>query len=54
MTTATSRAQAAVPLHQDAKTIGLIGMAHATSHFFHMLLPPLFRCFIIDFSLNYS
>ena len=54
MTTATSRAQAAVPLRQDAHTIGLIGMAHATSHFFHMLLPPLFPWFISDFSLSYS
>ena len=48
------RAGAAVALRQDARTIGLIGMAHATSHFFHMLLPPLFPWLISDFSLNYS
>ncbi|MCM5681076.1 MFS transporter [Schlegelella sp. S2-27] len=43
-----------VPLRQDARTIGLIGLAHGTSHFFHMLLPPLFPWFISDFSLSYS
>jgi MFS transporter, FSR family, fosmidomycin resistance protein len=39
---------------QDATTIGLIGMAHGTSHFFHLLLPPLFPFFIRDFGLSYS
>jgi predicted MFS family arabinose efflux permease len=38
----------------DFKVIGLIGMAHGTSHFFHMLLPPLFPVFIREFGLNYS
>jgi MFS family permease len=38
----------------DFKVIGLIGMAHGTSHFFHMLLPPLFPVFIRDFGLSYS
>lgn len=39
---------------QDAKIIGLIGLAHGTSHFFHMLLPPLFPWFIKEFSLSYA
>lgn len=39
---------------QDFRTIGLIGLAHGTSHFHHMLLPPLFPLFIRDFGLNYS
>ena len=43
-----------VPLQQDIRTIGLIGLAHGTSHFFHMLLPPLFPWFISDFGLSYS
>jgi MFS family permease len=38
----------------DATVIGLIGLAHGTSHFFHMLLPPLFPVFIRDFGLSYS
>jgi len=44
----------AVPLRRDARTIGLIGLAHGTSHFFHMLLPPLFPAFIRDFGLSWS
>jgi FSR family fosmidomycin resistance protein-like MFS transporter len=43
-----------ISLRQDARTIGLVGMAHGTSHFFHMLLPPLFPLFIRDFGLSYS
>lgn len=39
---------------QDLTTISLIGIAHGTSHFFHMLLPPLFPAFIRDFGLSYS
>jgi FSR family fosmidomycin resistance protein-like MFS transporter len=38
----------------DVKTIGLIGLAHGTSHFHHMLLPPLFPVFIRDFGLSYA
>ncbi|MEY2875390.1 MAG: hypothetical protein RLZZ373_2761, partial [Pseudomonadota bacterium] len=38
----------------DFSTIGLIGLAHGTSHFHHLLLPPLFPLFIRDFGLSYS
>lgn len=41
-------------LRQDARTIGLIGLAHGTSHFFHMVLPPLFPAFIRDFGFSYA
>ena len=41
-------------LRQDASTIGLVGLAHGTSHFFHLLLPPLFPLFIRDFGFSYS
>jgi len=54
MTTATATAPTPVPLRQDAHTISLIGLAHGTSHFFHMLLPPLFPWFIREFGLSYS
>ena len=30
---------------RDLHTISLVGLAHGTSHFFHMLLPPLFPLF---------
>lgn len=41
-------------LRRDVTTIGLIGLAHGTSHFHHLLLPPLFPLFIRDFGLSYS
>lgn len=41
-------------LRQDARTIGLIGLAHGSSHFFHMLLPPLFPFLIAEFDFSYS
>lgn len=41
-------------LRDDARTIGLIGLAHGASHFFQMLLPPLFPLFIRDFGLSWS
>ncbi len=42
------------PWADDARTIGLVSLVHGTSHFFHMLLPPLFPAFIRDFGLSYS
>ncbi len=45
---------AAQAARSDYTVIGLIGLAHGTSHFFHMLLPPLFPAFIRDFGLSYS
>ncbi len=41
-------------LRADARTIGLIGLAHGSSHFFHMLLPPLFPFLIAEFGFSYS
>jgi FSR family fosmidomycin resistance protein-like MFS transporter len=49
-----SSSPAVVPLRQDARTISLIGLAHGSSHFFHMLLPPLFPAFTREFGLSYS
>jgi MFS family permease len=45
---------APAPLRDDARTIGLVGVAHGTSHFFHLLLPPLFPAFIAQFQLGYA
>ncbi len=50
----TPAASSAVALATDAGTIGLVSLAHGTSHFFHLLLPPLFPAFIRDFGLSYS
>ena len=38
----------------DMAVISLVGLAHGTSHFFHLLLPPLFPAFIRDFGVSYS
>lgn len=43
-----------VPLKEDAAVIGLVGLAHASSHFSHLLLAPLFPVFIRDFGLSYA
>jgi MFS transporter, FSR family, fosmidomycin resistance protein len=52
--TATASAATAVPLRHDAHTMGLVGLAHGTSHFFHLLLPPLFPWLIPAFGLSYA
>jgi MFS family permease len=52
MTTATP--EALVPLRRDAAIMGLVGLAHASSHFSHLLLPVMFPAFIQEFSWTYS
>ena len=54
MTTATLALDPRTQARRDISTISLIGLAHGTSHFFHMLLPPLFPAFISEFGLSYS
>jgi MFS family permease len=39
---------------RDGEVIGLVGLAHGTSHFFHLMLPPLFPWLMADFSLSYT
>jgi MFS family permease len=43
-----------VPLRQDASIIALVGLAHASSHFAHLLLPLMFPVFMREFGLSYS
>jgi MFS transporter, FSR family, fosmidomycin resistance protein len=43
-----------VTLSQDAKVIGLVSLAHAMSHFSHLLLVPLFPIFQKEFALSFS
>ncbi|UXH79940.1 MFS transporter [Roseateles amylovorans] len=54
MNTATLTLSADQSARRDIQTISLIGLAHGTSHFFHMLLPPLFPVFMREFGLSYS
>lgn len=39
---------------RDVEVIGLIGLAHGTSHFFHLMLPPIFPWLMADFGLSYT
>jgi MFS transporter, FSR family, fosmidomycin resistance protein len=41
-------------LRADAQVIGLVGIAHAVSHFFHLILAPLFPWIKEDFGLSYA
>ncbi|TNF60095.1 MAG: MFS transporter [Burkholderiales bacterium] len=43
-----------VPLQQDAAVIGVVGLAHGTSHFSHLLLAPLFPVFMREFGLSFA
>lgn len=43
-----------VPLKQDAAIIALVGLAHAASHFGHLLLPLMFPVFMTEFGLSFS
>jgi FSR family fosmidomycin resistance protein-like MFS transporter len=55
MTAIAATATAAVPpLRQDATVIGLVGLAHAVSHFSQLLLAPLFPWLKADFQVSYT
>ncbi|MBV5298727.1 MAG: MFS transporter [Rhodoferax sp.] len=54
MTTAPQALPPSAPLQQDAAIIGLVGLAHAASHFGHLLLPLMFPVFMAEFGLSYS
>ena len=53
MTTATLE-PSSVPLRQDASIMGLVGLAHACSHFSHLLLPVMFPVFMKEFGWSFS
>jgi len=56
MTTASLSALHAnpVPLRQDATVMGLVGLAHASSHFSHLILDTLFPVFMKEFDLSFA
>lgn len=45
---------ASTPWRDDATVIGLVGVAHASPHFSHLLLPLMFPVFMSTFHLSYS
>jgi hypothetical protein len=49
-----STAAASVSLRNDAEVIGLVGLAHGTSHFYHLMLPPLFPWLMREFALSFT
>ena len=52
--TAPALAPPAPPLRQDATVIGLVGLAHAVSHFSQLLLAPLFPWLKDEFNVSYT
>ena len=53
-TATTATTATAPPLRQDATVIGLVGLAHAVSHFSQLLLAPLFPWLKADFNVSYT
>jgi len=51
---ATNAGAGGVPLYQDARVIVLVGLAHMTSHFFHLILAPLFPWLRIEFGYSFA
>lgn len=43
-----------VPWQRDAKVMGLIGLAHLISHFFHLIITPLFPWLRSEFGLSFT
>ncbi len=50
----TMSAPPAPPLRQDASIIGLVGLAHAVSHFSQLVLAPLFPWLKTEFNVSYT
>jgi len=44
----------AVPWRTDARVMALVGLAHGSSHFGHLLLPPLFPLLMLEFGLSFT
>jgi FSR family fosmidomycin resistance protein-like MFS transporter len=44
----------AVPLREDVRMIGLVGLGHMVSHFSQLLLPPLFPWLKDEFGVGYA
>ena len=44
----------AAPLRDDVATIGLVGLAHASTHFSQLILPLMFPVFMKEFGFSYS
>lgn len=47
-------ATAAPSLERDLRVVGVVGVAHGGSHFFHLVLPPLFPLLKAAFGVGYA
>ena len=54
MNSSSSRSSPSSTIRHDVEVISLVGLAHGTSHFFHLMLPPLFPWLMRDFQLSYT
>src|SRR5579862_9298293 len=45
---------ASAALKRDSAVIGLVSVAHGSSHFFQLLLPPLFAFLKAEFAVSYA
>jgi MFS family permease len=54
MNTSTVTDASKASLREDVRTISLVGLVHGISHFFHLLLPPLFPLLLHDFGFSYA
>jgi FSR family fosmidomycin resistance protein-like MFS transporter len=43
-----------IPWRSEARIMGLIGLAHMTSHFFHLIIAPLFPWLRIEFGYSFT
>lgn len=42
------------PWREDARAAGTVGLAHMTSHFFQLLLPPIYPLLMKDFGIGFT
>ena len=54
LTETTPATQTIASFKSDASIISLVGLAHGTSHFFHLMFPSLFPWIMVDFGLGYA
>src|SRR5256712_14151959 len=52
--TSASSSASSSTLRRDARVIGVVGVAHGLSHFFQLVLPPLFPLLKAEFDVSYA
>jgi len=52
--TTVSTSADAQAFRRDVRVIGVVGVAHGMSHFFQLVLPPLFPLLRAEFGVSYA